>query len=165
MVPTPKRPKTQPTMTTSSSIGLPIASRLNLGKCRQRVWALLAMLAMVACLVVPAASARESAHEPAKAPPTDYALIAGTVWGLDNLPAYGIKLTIRKVGVSKAHWKLTSDHRGEFAQRVPPGKADYIISATPSVRAKGLRKGLDLVEVTVHVEKDERVDTAVHLTQ
>ena len=123
------------------------------------------MLAMGACLLLPAASAREPAPQPAKVPPPDYALIAGTVWGPDNLPAYGIKLTIRKVGDSKARWSLTSDHRGEFAQRVPPGKADYTISAAPSIRAKGPRKGLDLVEVTVHVEKDERVDTAVHLTQ
>src|SRR4051794_8498275 len=53
-----------------------------------------------------------------------YALIFGTVWTADNQPAYGIKVKIRRADQSKPKWEAISDHRGEFAQRVPAGGAD-----------------------------------------
>jgi hypothetical protein len=95
-----------------------------------------------------------------------YALIAGTVWGPDDRPMYGITVKIRK-GTDKpkkVRWQVYSDHMGEFAQRVPPGEADYILSAD----LKGLKpadgKPLRLVqEVTVHVYNDERQDVGLHL--
>jgi hypothetical protein len=95
---------------------------------------------------------------------TPYALIFGTVWGPDNHPVYGVKIRIRRADQKKAHWELYSDHLGEFAQRVPAGKADYIVWAD----LKGYKgpdgKKLDPgAEITVHVENSERVDTGVHL--
>ena len=62
-------------------------------------------------------------------PTDDYALIFGTVWGPDDRPVYGIKVEIRRAPGKKPHWELYSDHSGEFAQRVPAGEADYVISA------------------------------------
>ena len=96
-----------------------------------------------------------------------YALIAGTVWGPDDHPVYGVTVKIRK-GTDKAkkvRWQLYSDHMGEFAQRVPAGESDYIIWAD----LKGVKttdgKPLRLVkEVTVHIYDDEREDTGLHLT-
>jgi hypothetical protein len=102
-----------------------------------------------------------------KLKPTDpYALIFGTVWGPDNHSAYGVKVLIRRVADKKAKWELYSDHSGEFAQRVPAGKQDYIVTAD----LKGVKTQdghpLHLVEdVPVHVEYDERVDIGLHLAQ
>ena len=80
---------------------------------------------------------------------------------------YGVTVKIRRAKdkPNKARWQLISDHMGEFAQRVPPGESDYILWAD----LKGVKttdgKPLRLVqEVTVHVYKDERVDTGLHLT-
>ena len=90
----------------------------------------------------------------------DYALIAGTVWGPDDHPIAGVPITIHSVTGKKAKWDLVSNQRGEFAQRVPPGRQDYIIQAdikTP--------KGQPKPEVTVQIEDNERKDVGLHLTQ
>jgi hypothetical protein len=98
-----------------------------------------------------------------KKPQKPYALIFGTVWGPDDRPIYGVKVKIRQEGDKKARWELYSDHMGEFAQRVPAGKQDYVIWAEP----KGYKfldgRQLQVEEVKVHVENDERVDTGLHL--
>ena len=104
-----------------------------------------------------------------KLKPTDpYALIFGTVWGPDNRAVYGITVKIRRATdkEKKARWELTSDHSGEFAQRVPAGKADYVVWAD----LKGVKTTygvpLHLVEpVEVHIENDERVDIGLHLSK
>jgi hypothetical protein len=93
-----------------------------------------------------------------------YALIFGTVWGPDDHPIYGVVVKIRRMKDKKAQWQLSSDHHGEFAQRVPAGQADYVVWAD----LKGVKtadgKPLRLVkEVPVHVDNDERVDIGVHL--
>jgi len=94
-----------------------------------------------------------------------YALIYGTVWTPDYHSAYGVKVKIRRADEKKPHWEVYSNHTGEFAQRVPAGKADYIVTADvkgfklPS--GKRLQPGQD---VTVHIENDERADIGVHLT-
>ncbi len=95
-----------------------------------------------------------------------YALIFGTVWGPDNHPVYGVTVKIRRATdkPKKTRWEVYSDHHGEFAQRVPVGESDYILSAN----VKGI-KGLDgrplhlAQEVTVHIYDDEREDTGLHL--
>jgi len=95
-----------------------------------------------------------------------YALIAGTVWGPDDHPVYGVTVKIRK-GTDKAkkvRWQLFSDHMGEFAQRVPAGEADYILSADLKSLKSIDGKPLHLVqEITVHVYNDERQDVGLHL--
>jgi hypothetical protein len=107
----------------------------------------------------PCAAARDSAKE------KPYALIFGTVWGPENQVLYGVKIKIRRADQKKAKWELYSDHRGEFAQRVPAGKADYIVWADTKdyklADGKRLRPG---TEVTVHIDNDERSDVGVHLT-
>jgi len=90
----------------------------------------------------------------------DYALIFGTVWDKDAHPAYGVRVKIRRADHKKAQWELVSDHRGEFAQRVPVGAADYIIWA--EIKHP---KGAKPVETKVHIENNERVDAALHLTE
>jgi hypothetical protein len=96
-----------------------------------------------------------------------YALIAGTVWGPDDRPIYGVKVKLRRAKdkANKARWEMYSNHMGEFAQRVPAGESDYILWAD----LKGVKttdgKALRLVqEVTLHVYNDERADTSLHLT-
>ncbi len=96
-----------------------------------------------------------------------YALIYGTVWGPGNQPVYGIHVKIRRATEKKARWEVTSDHSGEFAQRVPAGEADYFITA--DVKGSDIPKKLKQLkpgpEVKVHIINDEREDTGVHLTQ
>jgi hypothetical protein len=50
-----------------------------------------------------------------------------------------------------------SDSRGEFAQRVPAGTADYLVWA--EVKSHKGHSG----ETKVHVESDERVDIGLHI--
>ena len=93
-----------------------------------------------------------------------YALIFGTVWGPDDRPVYEMKVKIRRLDEKKARWELYSNHSGEFAQRVPAGKADYVITA--DLKSYKLPNGQRFQaggEVQVHVEYDERVDTGLHL--
>jgi hypothetical protein len=116
-------------------------------------------------LIVPPAAKGSPASKKLK--PTDpYALIFGTVWGPDDRPVYGITVKIRRVPDRKPKWEVYSDHSGEFAQRVPAGKADYVVWAD----LKGVKTtdgyALHLAEeVPVHVEYDERVDIGLHLAR
>jgi hypothetical protein len=90
----------------------------------------------------------------------DYALIVGTVWGPDDRPLAGVPITIHSATGKKAKWELVSDQRGEFAQRVPPGRQDYIVHAdikTPQGQPKP--------EITVQIEDNERKDVGLHLNQ
>lgn len=99
-------------------------------------------------------------------PDKPYALIFGTVWGPDDLPVYGVTVRIRRAKDKprKVRWELYSDHHGEFAQRVPAGETDYILSADLKGFKPADGKPLHLVqEVTVHVYNDEREDTGLHL--
>ena len=89
-----------------------------------------------------------------------YALIFGTVWDKNDRPAYGVPVKIRPADQKKAKWELMSNHTGEFAQRVPAGKADYVVwldIKTPKGGAKPQK--------TIHIENDERVDIGLHLTE
>jgi len=94
---------------------------------------------------------------------TPYALIFGTVWGPDDRPVYGVKIKIRRETEEKARWEQYSNRSGEFAQRVPAGKQDYVVWAD----LKGLKSAngrpLQGEEIKVHVDGDERVDTGLHL--
>jgi hypothetical protein len=117
----------------------------------------LVVLTLLSPGLVPGLSSQSKNEKP-------YALIFGTVWGPDSQPAYGIRIKIRRERDKKAKWELSSDHRGEFAQRVPAGKEDYIVSAD----LKGVTSGgkpLHADEVKVHIDNDERADIGVHLTE
>lgn len=96
-----------------------------------------------------------------------YALIAGTVWGPNDHPVYGVPVKIRRAKdkAKKTRWEVYSDHMGEFAQRVPNGESDYILSADLKGFKTSDGRPLRLVkEVTVHIYNDEREDTGLHLT-
>jgi hypothetical protein len=94
-----------------------------------------------------------------------YALIVGTVWGPDNRPVYGVPVKIRRSKDKKPKWEVYSDHHGEFAQRLPPGDSDYILSADLKHVKTPDGQPLRLVqEVTIHITGEERVDTGLHLT-
>jgi len=127
-----------------------------------RVACRLLLIVLLLCLgtaiaVRPAPAAEKKSEKP-------YALIFGTVWSPENHPLYGVKVEVRRAGDKKPRWVLFSNHNGEFAQRVPAGRADYLVRANlkgykPSNR-NGLREG---TEVTVHIENDERTDIGLHL--
>jgi hypothetical protein len=115
------------------------------------VWVLLAS----ACYVL---AGPPPASPQSQTPAKDYALIYGTVWGSDDRPAVGIPITIRRSSDTKPKWKLVSDRRGEFAQRVPTGQDEYIIQADIKVP-----KGESKPEITVKIENNEREDVSLHL--
>ena len=101
-----------------------------------------------------------------------YALIFGTAFGPNDRPLYGVKVRIRPQKKKHPSWDLMSDHRGEFAQRVPPGPGDYLIhgeaeyapvgeDGKPQLSKKMRLKG----DAKVHVENEERLDITLHLTE
>jgi hypothetical protein len=117
------------------------------------------LVTLMATLLAPA-SALGSEREK----PKPYALIFGTVWDPDGHPLYAVTVKIRRADEKKARWELYSNHTGEFAQRVPAGKADYIVWA--DVKGYKLPSGKKLKpgsEVTVHIDDDERSDIGLHL--
>ena len=118
---------------------------------RSMVRTLALLLAIANVTVCVRADSRQHARDP-------YALLFGTVYGPNQRPEYGVHIKIRRADQKRPKWEVTSDHQGEFAQRVPAGKADYIITADVKT-PKGQRKP----EVTVHVDNEERKDFVLHL--
>jgi hypothetical protein len=95
-----------------------------------------------------------------------YALIFGTVWTPEGQPVYGVKVRIRRADDKRPKWELFSNRVGEFAQRVPAGKADYVVYADlKDFKSSPQNKLQAGTPVTVHVENDERVDIGLHLTR
>ena len=123
---------------------------------RLLAFALLLALAILASVAPAAAGEKKQKKSDLK---KDYALIFGTVWTPDQHPAYGVTVKIRRADEKNARWELTSDHNGEFAQRVPPGAADYIVWAEVP-KKKG-----PAAETKVHIDNDERTDIGLHLTE
>lgn len=97
-----------------------------------------------------------------------YGLIFGTAYGPDDRPLYGMRIEIHPVAKKHPSWELVSDHRGEFAQRVPPGPADYIISGEGELAMTEngkLHKKKFKAETKVHIEKEERQDVSLHFRE
>jgi hypothetical protein len=98
-----------------------------------------------------------------------YGLISGTAYGPDDRPIYGVKITIHPDGKKHPSWDLVSDRRGEFAQRVPPGPADYIVDGqvelapieneVPKLHKKKKLKD----QVKVHIDNEEIQDISLHM--
>ncbi len=127
---------------------------------RSRIRAYVSVLSWL-ILLSPFAIARSGAAPQSSSNPNkhDYAIIYGTVWGPDDHPLAGVPIKIRPASAKKSKWDLVSDHNGEFAQRVPAGRQDYVIEAdikTP--------KGQLKPQVTAHIDNDERQDIGIHLT-
>jgi len=119
---------------------------------------------LLAAVLLPAPGRNGQLAADSKPSKKEYALIFGTVWGPDDRPVYGIAVKIRRAQDKKPKWEVYSDHRGEFAQRVPPGEADYILTAdlkgVKTVDGKPLHQ---VGEVKVHIDYDEREDAGLHL--
>ena len=90
----------------------------------------------------------------------DYALIYGTIWGPEDHPVPGVPVKIRRAQDKKAKWELVSNSRGEFAQRVPAGREDYVVEADVK-----MPKGQPKPQAQVHIDNDERQDMSIHLTK
>jgi hypothetical protein len=100
-----------------------------------------------------------------------YGLIFGTAYGPDDHPMYGVHVTIHPEGHSRPSWELMSDHRGEFAQRVPPGPGDYLITGEveiipmvdgkPQKSQKKRLKG----QAKVHLGGEEEQDFSLHMNE
>ncbi len=121
------------------------------GFLRALVWG---AVALTLCLCLDSSGRAAPQQRPRK----DYALIFGTVFGPDGRSRYGVPVKVRRTDKKKAFWEGYSDHAGEFAVRVPPGAADYVVWAdikTP--------KGEPKPTTTVHIENDERVNVSLHL--
>ena len=113
-----------------------------------------------------AQEAPKQPDSPSPYKPAPYAVIFGTVWDADSHAVYGVHVQLRRSGEKKVRWEAYSDHRGEFAFRVPPGKADYELAADlKSLKSMKNKHLSDSGPVKVHVEYDEQVDTGLHLTQ
>jgi hypothetical protein len=100
-----------------------------------------------------------------------FGLIFGTAYGPDDRPVYGARIEIHPVGQKHPHWELFSDHHGEFAQRVPPGPADYLITGQAEIAplqngvAANKKKQKIKAEKTVHIQAEERQDVGLHLAE
>jgi len=94
-----------------------------------------------------------------------YGLIFGTAYGPDDRALYGVRISIHPVEKKHPAWELISDHRGEFAQRVPPGPADYIISGEAELLVQNNKKKKFKAEAKVHIESDERQDVSLHFRE
>lgn len=133
--------------------------------CSQQLFAGLSTLGAIFALLLPTFGSPQSLLAAAdKSEDKPYALIFGTVWGPDNHPVYGVPVKIRRAKDKKPKWEVYSDHHGEFAQRVPAGESDYVLSADLKHVKSADGKPLHAPDVTVHIYNDEREDTGVHLT-
>ena len=103
-----------------------------------------------------------------KDPKKHYGLIFGTAYGPDDRPLYGMRIQIHPADKKHPSWELVSDHRGEFAQRVPPGPTDYIISGEGELslteNGKPHKKKIK-AETKVHIESEERQDVSLHFKE
>lgn len=92
-----------------------------------------------------------------------YAVVAGTVFDGNYRAVPGVKVKIARLNGERLGktWEHISDRRGEFAQRVPAGAADYLVWAEIKP-AKGTTAG-PRPEAKVHIQNDERQDVGLHL--
>jgi hypothetical protein len=85
-----------------------------------------------------------------------YAVIAGTVFHDNGFSLAGAAVTLSRKDAPKAKgMQSVSDSRGEFAFRVPPKAADYIVKAA--------LKGYQPAEKEVSVAGEERVEVTLSL--
>jgi len=136
----------------------------------RRRWNATACLAICVLLALFTPRVAGSKDKPQKEKP--YALIFGTAYGPNDRPLYGVKITIRPQKKKHPSWDLISDHRGEFAQRVPAGTNDYLVHGEAEYAPVGddgkpqLSKKVRLRgETRVHVDNEERRDISLHLTE
>jgi hypothetical protein len=98
----------------------------------------------------------------------DYGLLFGTAFGPDDRPMYGVRVTIHPVGKKHPSYDQQSDHRGEFAQRLPLGPCDYLVTGEVEItieNGKAQKKKHLKGETTVHLDGQERRDFSLHMKE
>ena len=130
----------------------------------------LALIVLSALIQLPALDDKKQPDK--KQQEKSYGLIFGTAYGPDDRPLYGVKVTIHPEGKKHPKWQLFSDHRGEFAQRVPTAAADYLITGEAEYTAAGTdgtpdksKKKKLRGETRVHMEGEIRQDIGLHLAE
>ena len=102
------------------------------------------------------ASSAAGAQDP-KRQPQPYAVVGGTVFQDGGLSQSGAKVVLAlKSQPKKKLQEQISSPRGEFAFRVPPDPATYIITAT--------LKGFGPIEVDAEVQGQEQIHKSLILT-
>jgi len=101
-----------------------------------------------------------AAGDKKKKPAPAYAVVAGSVFDAEGRSVRGLRITIRRADEKKPRWEVVSDARGDFAQRVPAGAADYFVR--PELKDK---QAAEKAEVKVHIENEEQQSVALHLTE
>ena len=128
-------------------------------------------LVLVAALAVGVGASAWAGDSADEKKPKPYGLIFGTAFGPDDRPMYGVRVTIHPEGKKHPNWELLSDHHGEFAQRVPPGPGDYVVTGVIEIipaqegPAHGSRKKRLKGEAKVHVDDQERRDFNLHMKE
>ena len=86
-----------------------------------------------------------------------HAVVAGTVFRENgfSLPGATVILAVKDAPKKAKKLQAVSDGRGEFAFRVPPGAATYVVRAS--------LKGFQSVEKEASVSSDERVEVTLVL--
>jgi len=86
-----------------------------------------------------------------------HAVVAGTVFRENgfSLPGAAVTLAVKDAPKKAKKLQSVSDPRGEFAFRVPPGAATYVVRAS--------MKGFQPVEKEASVSSEERVEVTLVL--
>ena len=86
-----------------------------------------------------------------------HAVVAGTVFRENgfSLPGAAVTLVVKDAPKKAKKLQSVSDSRGEFAFRVPPGAATYVVRAS--------LKGFQAVEKEASVSGEERVEVTIML--
>lgn len=98
-----------------------------------------------------------------------FGVLFGTAYGPDDRPLYGVKVIIHPEGKKHPSWELYSDHRGEFAQHVPPGPGDYVASGVVEIvpiengKPQKSKKKKLTGEAKIHIAGEEWHDFSLHL--
>ena len=157
----PKRKKRTVTTEFGMSRPVPHSARLRRSPASRVMFACVALF-MVSALCSPLAGSDKNLQK-------HYGLIFGTAYGPDDQPLYGVRVRIHPAGGKHPSWDLITDHRGEFAQRVPPGPGDYLITGEAELLLPGkddphhTQKKRVKAEAKVHLEGEERQDLSLHL--
>jgi hypothetical protein len=100
-----------------------------------------------------------------------YGLLFGTAYGPDDHAMHGVHVTIHPEGRKKPSWELMSDHRGEFAQRVPPGPGDYVVTGEVEIfpvvdgKPQKSKKKRLTGQAKVHLGGEEQQDFSLHMSE
>jgi hypothetical protein len=118
---------------------------------------LLALAVAVTGLAAPSSALPEpprAAAEPQQKPRYDDCILYGNVFTQDGHLLQDADVHVRRATDKKPKWEATSDRRGEFAVRVPPGP-DYVIE----VKAKGFVTQTQ----TITSQASARLDLVFHM--